>query len=73
MRLSRREKDVADPSGLNRGGGALEGAEGGAVLGGKSKPEKLASATAPIYLHLFHHFCFLHPFFLFPYFGLFFL
>lgn len=61
-RLSGRKQDAADPQGWL--------AEG--RLGRKwrwssprrrDKPEELASATAPVYLHLFHRFCFLHPFF----------
>lgn len=64
MRLSRREKDVAGPSVLSKGKTALEGVRRSSGRG-RSKPGEPAPVTAPASSHLFHLFCFLHPFFLF--------
>lgn len=71
MRQSRREKEVADPSELSRGGRVLEGdgvgdgdGDGAAVVG-ESNPGELASVTTPANSHLFRIFRFFHPFFLF--------
>lgn len=64
MRLSRREKDVAGPSVLSKGKTALEGVRQSSGRG-RSKPGEPAPVMAPASSHLFHLFCFLHPFFLF--------